>query len=47
MVPGLFVIPTGVVNTFLLDASDGCALIDAGLPDRVLVNIVATGGSSA
>jgi glyoxylase-like metal-dependent hydrolase (beta-lactamase superfamily II) len=35
VVPGLFVIPTGVVNTFLLDAADGCALIDAGLPDRV------------
>jgi glyoxylase-like metal-dependent hydrolase (beta-lactamase superfamily II) len=31
----LFVIPTGVVNTFLLDDADGCALIDAGLPDRV------------
>ena len=35
VVPGLFAIPTGVVNTFLLDAADGCALIDAGLPDRV------------
>jgi glyoxylase-like metal-dependent hydrolase (beta-lactamase superfamily II) len=35
VVPGLFVIPTGVVNTFLLDDADGCALIDAGLPDRV------------
>jgi glyoxylase-like metal-dependent hydrolase (beta-lactamase superfamily II) len=35
VVPGLFVIPIGVVNTFLLDAADGCALIDAGLPDRV------------
>jgi glyoxylase-like metal-dependent hydrolase (beta-lactamase superfamily II) len=35
VVPGLSVIPTGVVNTFLLDAADGCALIDAGLPDRV------------
>ena len=35
VVPGLFVIPTGVVNTFLLDAADGCALIDAGLPDHV------------
>jgi glyoxylase-like metal-dependent hydrolase (beta-lactamase superfamily II) len=35
VVPGLFVIPTRVVNTFLLDTADGCALIDAGLPDRV------------
>jgi glyoxylase-like metal-dependent hydrolase (beta-lactamase superfamily II) len=35
VVPGLFVIPTGVVNTFLLDDADGCALIDAGLPNRV------------
>jgi glyoxylase-like metal-dependent hydrolase (beta-lactamase superfamily II) len=35
VVPGLFVIPTGVVNTFLLEDPDGCALIDAGLPDRV------------
>ena len=35
VVPGLFVIATGVVNTFLLDDADGCALIDAGLPDRV------------
>jgi glyoxylase-like metal-dependent hydrolase (beta-lactamase superfamily II) len=35
VVPGLFVIPTGFVNTFLLDAADGCALIDPGLPDRV------------
>jgi glyoxylase-like metal-dependent hydrolase (beta-lactamase superfamily II) len=35
VVPGFFVIPTGVVNTFLLDAADGCALIDAGLPGRV------------
>jgi hypothetical protein len=35
VVTGLFVIPNGVVNTFLLDAADGCALIEAGLPDRV------------
>jgi glyoxylase-like metal-dependent hydrolase (beta-lactamase superfamily II) len=46
VVPGLFVIPIGVVNTFLLDDADGCALIDAGLPDRIgdiLRGIVAAG----
>jgi len=46
VVPGLFVIPTGVVNTFLLDAADGCAPIDVGLPDRVediLCGIAAVG----
>ena len=32
VVPGLFVIPTGIVNTFLIDAPDGCVLVDAGLP---------------
>jgi glyoxylase-like metal-dependent hydrolase (beta-lactamase superfamily II) len=30
---GLYVIPVGPVNTFLLDAKDGCALIDTGVPD--------------
>jgi glyoxylase-like metal-dependent hydrolase (beta-lactamase superfamily II) len=34
VVPGLFVIPTGIVNTFLIDAPDGCVLVDAGLPGR-------------
>ena len=50
VVPGLFVIPTGVVNTFLLDADDGCALIDAGLPDcidDILGGIAAAGKRSA
>src|ERR1700722_20455718 len=28
---GLFVIPVGPVNTFLLDSPDGCALIDTGV----------------
>src|ERR1700693_468273 len=32
IVPGLYAIPVGPVNTFLLEASDGCALIDTGLP---------------
>jgi len=34
VVPGLFVIPTGIVNIFLIDAPDGCVLVDAGLPGR-------------
>jgi glyoxylase-like metal-dependent hydrolase (beta-lactamase superfamily II) len=29
---GLYVIPVGPVNTFLLDSPDGCALIDTGVP---------------
>jgi len=36
---GLYMIPLGPVNTFLLDSSDGCALIDCGLPgsqDKIL-----------
>jgi glyoxylase-like metal-dependent hydrolase (beta-lactamase superfamily II) len=36
---GLYVISTGPVNTFLLDSSDGCTLIDSGLPgsaDKIL-----------
>jgi glyoxylase-like metal-dependent hydrolase (beta-lactamase superfamily II) len=46
IVPGLFVIPVGIVNTFLLEDADGCALIDAGLPncaDRILRGIAAAG----
>jgi glyoxylase-like metal-dependent hydrolase (beta-lactamase superfamily II) len=38
IVEGLWVIPAGPVNTFLLEpaegASDGCTLIDAGFPDK-------------
>jgi glyoxylase-like metal-dependent hydrolase (beta-lactamase superfamily II) len=30
--PGLYVIPVGPVNTFLLDSQDGCVLIDTGFP---------------
>ena len=36
---GLYVIPVGPVNTFLLESSDGCALIDTGFPgsaDKIL-----------
>lgn len=32
IVPGLYVIPVGPVNTFLIESPDGCALIDSGLP---------------
>jgi hydroxyacylglutathione hydrolase len=32
IVPGLYMLPVGPVNTFLLETSDGCALIDTGLP---------------
>jgi len=35
IVPGLCVIPVGPVNTFLLESSDGCTLIDSGLPGSV------------
>ena len=34
IVPGLTAIPVGAVNTFLIDAADGCVLIDAGFPGR-------------
>ena len=46
VVPGLFVIPTGIVNTFLIDAPDGCVLVDAGLPGRdadILRGVAAAG----
>jgi len=39
IVPELFAIPVGPVNTFLLESSDGCTLIDSGLPgsaDQIL-----------
>ena len=32
IVQGLYAIPVGPVNTFLLEAHDGCTLIDSGLP---------------
>lgn len=32
---GLYVIPVGPVNTFLLDSPDGCALIDTGVSGSV------------
>jgi glyoxylase-like metal-dependent hydrolase (beta-lactamase superfamily II) len=34
IVSGLYVIPIGPVNTFLLDSTEGCTLIDTGFPDR-------------
>lgn len=37
IVPGLYAIPIGPVNTFLLESSNGCTLIDSGLSaDKVL-----------
>lgn len=32
IVQGLYAIPAGPVNVFLIEASDGCTLIDSGLP---------------
>ena len=46
VVPGLYAIPVGPVNTFLLDAPDGCTLIDSGLPgstEKILDAIRALG----
>lgn len=34
LLDGLYVIPVGGVNTFLLEGPDGCVLIDAGFPDK-------------
>ena len=31
---GLYAVPVGTVNTFLIDAPDGLTLIDAGFPDK-------------
>ncbi len=39
IVPGLYAISAGQVNTFLLESSDGCTLIDTGLlgnADKIL-----------
>jgi len=39
IVPGLYVVLAGPVNTFLLESSDGCTLIDTGLlgsADKIL-----------
>jgi glyoxylase-like metal-dependent hydrolase (beta-lactamase superfamily II) len=33
IINGLYVIPAGPVNTFLLDTEDGCVLIDTGFPN--------------
>ena len=32
VVPGLYMLALGPVNAFLLVASDGCTVIEAGLP---------------
>ncbi len=34
IVEGLHAIPVGAVNTFLIEAADGCVLIDSGFPNR-------------
>ena len=46
IVPGLYVISAGPVNTFLLESSEGCTLIDTGFPgsaDKILQGIGALG----
>jgi glyoxylase-like metal-dependent hydrolase (beta-lactamase superfamily II) len=46
IVPGLYVIPVGPVNTFLLESSDTCTLIDSGLPgsaEKILQAVEALG----
>jgi glyoxylase-like metal-dependent hydrolase (beta-lactamase superfamily II) len=46
IVGGVYEIPVGPVNTFLLELSDGCILIDTGLPasaDKVLRAIAELG----
>ena len=46
IVHGLYVIPVGPVNTFLLESSEGCTLIDTGFPgsaDKILQGIGALG----
>ena len=46
IVPGLYAIPVGPVNTFLLDSPDRCTLIDTGLPgseDKILKTLIALG----
>jgi glyoxylase-like metal-dependent hydrolase (beta-lactamase superfamily II) len=42
IVNGLYAISVGVVNTFLLDAKDGCVLIDTGFPnsEKKILNAV-------
>ena len=32
IIPGLYVIPVGAVNTFFIDSPEGCVLIDTGFP---------------
>jgi hypothetical protein len=46
IVPGLYVISAGPVNTFLLESSDGCTVIGTGLPgsaDKILQSIMELG----
>jgi glyoxylase-like metal-dependent hydrolase (beta-lactamase superfamily II) len=34
VIKGVYVVPLGTVNTFLIDGDDGLTLIDAGYPDK-------------
>ena len=46
IIPGLYVIPVGPVNTFLLESPRGCTLIDSGLPgsaEKILQAVEALG----
>src|SRR5579872_3735099 len=46
IVPGLYAIPVGPVNTYLLDSPDRCTLIDTGLPGseaKILQTLIALG----
>ena len=50
IVDGLWVIPTGAVNTYLIDDPAGCVLVDAGFPDKadeILKGIAAAGKKPA
>lgn len=49
IVNGLYAISVGVVNTFLLDAKDGCVLIDTGFPnsEKKILNAVEQLGKRA
>ena len=50
IVDGLYMIPAGPVNTFLLESASGCTLIDTGLPgsaEKVVQGIKEAGKSPA
>ena len=50
IVDGLYMIPAGPVNTFLLESASGCTLIDTGLPgseEKIVQGIKEAGKSPA